>query len=110
MSIHKERRNFPRIQLRANAELETAAGRWPVQLVDLSFSGALVACSLPFPPSRSETVTLHINLNQDHPILMRGHLVHSNGSYLGLECSPTGVDQRASLRKLFSHKNNPTLG
>jgi hypothetical protein len=74
-----------------------------VQLVDLSFSGALVACTLPFIPSPQEVITLYINANQPNAIHMRGHLVHMHGNYLGLECSPTGLDHRSRLRKLFHH-------
>ena len=96
--------------MRVSAELETSAGRWPAQLVDLSFSGAMIACNMPVPPSRAETITLYINANQPNAINMRGHLVHLHGNYMGIECSPTGVDHRSRLRKIFNPSESGSLG
>lgn len=98
----RERRNFPRVAYRTTAELEAASGRWPVQLVDLSFSGALVVSAVRCSINLNEEITLHVNLHDQGRIKMRGHLAHVQGNYLGIECSPAGVDNRSKLRKLFS--------
>lgn len=102
MLSHNERRNFPRVPCRASGELETTAGRWPVQLVDLSFSGALVVSTLGKPPSLSELLTLYVHLAPGQEIKMRGNIVRAKGDYMALDCQPAGVDHRAQLRKLFT--------
>jgi len=102
MNTCRERRNFPRVHYRTTAELESSGGRWPVQLVDLSFSGALVVSAITCPLDLSDKLTLHINLHNQGPIKMRGHVAHMHGKYLGIECSPTGIDHRSRLRKLFT--------
>ena len=73
-----------------------------MQVVDLSFTGAMVVSTASTPPNNVDAITLHITLNHETPITMRGHLAHAHGCYLGLECIPTGVDHRSRLRRLFN--------
>ncbi|WP_317933357.1 PilZ domain-containing protein [Halioxenophilus sp. WMMB6] len=101
----RERRNFPRVLYRTTAEIEAAGGRWPVQLVDLSFSGALVVSTNTCPLDVSDELILHVNLHEEGRIKMRGHLAHVQGSYLGIECTPAGIDHRAKLRRLIKTFN-----
>ena len=73
-----------------------------MQLVDLSFSGALVVSSVRCPLDLSDEIVLHVNLHEQGRIKMRGHLAHIHDNYLGIECTPAGVDHRSKLRRLFS--------
>lgn len=98
----KERRYFPRVNFRATAELISATGRWPVQLVDLSFNGALVATNRNPMLVAKEELVLFINLDSGEQIKMRGHLAHTKGNYLGIECKPSNVDNSTQLRRLLN--------
>lgn len=98
----RERRNFPRVHYRAQAAIEAMGGRWPVELVDLSFTGAMVVSSRPCPLDHNDDLVLHIDLPEQGDIKMCGHLAHVHGRYWGIECMPSGVDHRARLRKLLN--------
>ncbi len=106
---HRERRNFPRVHYRAKAEIESASKRWPVELVDLSFTGALVVSSRACPLDQQDDLTLHIDLPNQGPIKMRGRLAHVKGKYWGIDCMPSGVDHRARLHRLLNDHARPQL-
>ncbi len=100
----KERRYFPRVNYRATAELVSRTGRWPVQIVDLSFNGALVASPYNHQFGSDEDLTLYVFINSGDQIKMRGRLAHTKGKYLGIECKPSNVDNSTLLRRLLNEQ------
>ena len=103
-SRSKERRYFPRVNYRATAELVSKTGRWPVQIVDLSFNGALVASPYTHNFDTHEELTLYVFINSGDQIKMRGHLAHKKGNYLGIECKPSNVDNSMLLRRVLNEQ------
>lgn len=98
----RDRRNFPRSQTKAHAELVAKNGAWAVQVLDISYTGALVASRIECPLLSRESVELHISSEAGARIRLKGKLAHKNGKYLGLECTPMGIDNRSLLRRYLS--------
>jgi hypothetical protein len=98
----KDRRSFPRAQTKAHAELVAKNGAWAVQVLDISYTGALVASRIECPLLGREAIELYVCAEAGSRIRLKGKLAHKNGKYLGLECTPMGIDNRSLLRRYLS--------
>lgn len=115
----RDKRYFPRINYRAHAHLTTCHQQFNVHILDLSFSGALVALIHKHDLQPGEEVVLTIELPRKdwkntssdpadtHTLKMQGRLAHQRDHFLGIECRASGIDNQARLRKLLEkYKEN----
>jgi hypothetical protein len=97
-----ERRQFSRVLFNAPAELATSSGRHAVQIVDLSFKGALVRHPTPLDWTVGTACELKVRLTQlSASIGMLAEVVHIDGDLLGLQCRSIDLDSITHLRKLI---------
>jgi len=115
----RDKRYFPRINYRAHAHLTTCHDNFNVHILDLSFSGALVALIRKHDLHPGEEVVLTIELPRKdwkstssdptdcHTLKMQGRLAHQRDHFLGIECRASGIDNQARLRQLLEkYKEN----
>lgn len=96
----EERRRFQRITFDAACEIRTADTRWPVQLVDISFQGALTDNIEGADLAIGDQLDLIINLADDIVIEMPVVLKHRLKSYLGFQAQSMDIDSMSHLRRL----------
>lgn len=96
----EERRRFQRITFDADCEIRTNDYSWPVQLIDISFQGALTSIILTPLLHPGDTAELIIRLSNDTVILMPVILRHQLGEYLGFEAQKMDIDSITHLRRL----------
>ncbi len=99
--LQRERRYFPRVPFRVGATLLTPHNRYHVHVIDLSFSGALVALLDDGELQAAEEVILTLVNDDGDTIKMQGKLAHQKDHYLGLECRASSIDNQARLRDLL---------
>ncbi|MDO6563049.1 PilZ domain-containing protein [Amphritea sp. 1_MG-2023] len=96
----EERRHFQRITFDAACEIKTADNHWPVELIDISFQGALTSMITSTPVHLGDTAELIIHLSDDIVIRMSVILRHHLGDHLGFEAQSIDIDSLAHLRRL----------
>ena len=96
-----ERRQFSRIDFATQARLYHPAGDTPVDLLDISLKGALVACHAPLPLRDGTPVRLHLPLDEHGTLIrMDGSIVHNEGGQIGIRCTGIDLDSITHLRRL----------
>ena len=96
----EERRRFQRITFDATCEVRGANTSWPVQLVDISFQGALTDNIEDADLNIGDQLDLVINLADDVVIDMPVVLKHKLKSYLGFQAQSMDIDSMSHLRRL----------
>ncbi|MBN0986274.1 PilZ domain-containing protein [Amphritea pacifica] len=96
----EERRRFQRITFDADCEVHTEECSWPVELIDISFQGALTSVILTPLLNIGDTAELIIRLSNDITIRMPVILRHQLGEYLGFEAQNMDIDSISHLRRL----------
>lgn len=106
-----ERRQFERHSTRAQGTLITAESNWPVYVINLSYSGALIAILDKHKLEEEESITLHLELEHAGRVIAHGRIAHLKEHYVGLEFSGHGEADRAKLKKVieFVAKRNETF-
>ncbi|RTE67255.1 PilZ domain-containing protein [Amphritea opalescens] len=97
----EDRRRFQRITFDAHCEIQTADNhRWPVQLMDISFQGALTSVVDHELLQIGDSAELIIQLSNDIVIQMPVILRHHLGTHLGFEAQNMDIDSLTHLRRL----------
>lgn len=96
----EERRRFQRITFDADCEIRTDDSSYPVELIDISFQGALTSVIHPPLLSIGDTAELVIRLTSDIVIRMPVVLRHNLGGYLGFTAQSMDIDSISHLRRL----------
>lgn len=99
--IDDERRQFERHNTRAQGTLITAETNWPVFVINLSYSGALIAILDNHQLEEEESITLHLELEHAGRVIAHGRVAHLKEHYVGLEFSGHGDTDREKLRKVI---------
>lgn len=95
------RRQFSRIQFRADARLGLSEGDWSVEVIDLSLKGALVGTPEPVFAAIGSPCTLTVRLDEPGPaIRMEGTVVHRERGHFGIHCREMDLDSITHLRRL----------
>ena len=101
MSSPDNRRHFSRILFKTRARLLTPADSLSVNLIDLSFKGALVRLGTPIHPEIGSQCTLELSLNDSGDIIrMEMNIIHQENGCLGLSCREIDLDSMIHLRRL----------
>ncbi|WP_290697802.1 PilZ domain-containing protein [Amphritea sp.] len=98
--MSEERRRFQRITFDADCEVQTEACSWPVNLIDISFRGALTSVIITPMLKVGESADLVLKLSDDIIIRMPVILRHQLGEYLGFEAQNMDIDSISHLRRL----------
>lgn len=97
-----ERRNFIRVTFTAPAQLVSLAGKFSVNVHDLSFKGALVTSAQAIALPLGTQCELHVNLDaSSEQIAMNVEVAHKEGEQLGLLCRNIDIDSMTHLRRLI---------
>jgi len=103
MTDQADRRRFTRVRFQAPARLDGPDGAVPVEVVDLSMKGAMLAV----PATWGETAeaealyTLTLNLTAEDRIVMELKPAHLHGKVIGFRCERIDVDSLTLLRQLL---------
>ncbi len=96
-----DRRRFTRIAFDAKTELKLAEQSWPVELVDISFNGVLVARPSGFEPHLEHDYTVNVQLlDGELTICLPVTLVRTGDDLLGFRCNSIDIDSMSHLRRL----------
>ncbi|MDR7378260.1 hypothetical protein J2X19_002939 [Rhodoferax ferrireducens] len=106
-----ERRHFVRVAFDAPAFLATPSALIEVEVVDLSFKGALVRIASPSALRVGMHTQLSITLAvMEVGIIMTTEVAHIDGNQVGLLCRSIDLDSMTHLRRLIELQlNDPTL-
>lgn len=96
----EERRRFQRITFDADCEIRTDDCSHPVELIDISFQGALTSVIQTPLLNIGDAAELVIHLSSDIIIRMPVILRHTLGGYLGFEAQSMDIDSISHLRRL----------
>ncbi len=97
-----ERRKFTRIVFAAKAKLFLAGESWDVDLLDLSFKGALVKKKAPLELCEHQVYHLGFTLDgSDLNLVMSVQLAHIDGDKIGLRCKYMDIETISHLRRLI---------
>ncbi len=102
--MSRDRRHFQRVSFDAMAELATRTLRTAVQVVDLSFKGAMVElpADILLPPGTH--CKLYVSLGEPaagQTITMLTEVAHVDGTLHGLLCLGIDLDSITHLRRLI---------
>ena len=95
-----ERRQFSRVLLTHQAQLQYQDKVWPTRLLDVSLNGALVERPAQFPPETHQLLLSFTLTDSDIKVQMQTQLVHQKDNQLGLACQHIDVDSISHLRRL----------
>ncbi|MES2889004.1 MAG: PilZ domain-containing protein [Pseudomonadota bacterium] len=111
--MNTERRRFTRIPFKGMAHLQRSSGAQsvPVQVLDVSFKGALVEVSEAADVVMGDTGTLILQLGQgEECIAMLVEVAHVAGLQAGLQCRGIDLDSVTHLRRLLAvNSGDPAL-
>jgi len=96
----EERRRFQRITFDADCEIRTDDFSYPVELIDISFQGALTSVIHPPLLNVGDAAELVIRLTSDIVICMPVVLRHNLRGYLGFTAQSMDIDSISHLRRL----------
>lgn len=97
----ENRRQFVRFPFRTGGRLQLPGCEIPVEVLDLSLKGALVAPAGDFFIAVGSNGSLHFRLGPDDVVIrMEITVVHSAGSRYGLACREIDLDSVTHLRRL----------
>jgi len=100
--MSQERRRFQRVAFDAPAHLTTPLARLQVEVIDVSFKGALVRRLEPAEVRVGMFTQLSINLaDMDTHIAMTAEVAHLDGTQIGLLCRSIDLDSMTHLRRLI---------
>ncbi|WP_150303127.1 PilZ domain-containing protein [Pseudomonas saliphila] len=98
-----ERRRFTRVPFDAATRLQQDDWSVPVQLVDISLRGLLVAQPADWDSRRNtEPFVAVIDLDEGSEISMEIRLMHAANGVLGFRCEHTDLDSVSHLRRLLA--------
>lgn len=98
-----ERRQFERHSTRAQGTLITSQSNWTVYVINLSYSGALIAVLDNHGLEEEESITLHLELEHAGKVIAHGRIAHVKEHYVGLEFSGHGQAEDDDLKALIDH-------
>lgn len=105
MSSEADKRQAPRLPLRAYAQVSHANQRWSAHVLDISPTGARIAVleEHPFAPGMGVKLTVEfIDTDSDsETLLMHGLVVHSLEHVVGLDLEPNSTADRVLLERLL---------
>ncbi|MCX7278167.1 MAG: PilZ domain-containing protein [Burkholderiales bacterium] len=109
--MSNERRQFLRVSFDAPAFLTTPMARHQVEVLDLSFKGALVRLAAPAEIRVGMFSQLSIPLAKlEAHIAMSTEVAHISGNDIGLMCRSIDLDSMTHLRRLIElNLNDPAL-
>ncbi|MEY3017558.1 MAG: hypothetical protein RL336_693 [Pseudomonadota bacterium] len=95
-----ERRIFSRISFDAETYLCQGDKRWPVELIDISLNGVLVALPKTWDGDPTKDTTVYIHLGGDIAINMITRLTHQQDGRAGFQCDHIDLESISHLRRL----------
>jgi len=96
-----ERRRFQRIAFTATADIRQGTLWWPVNLLDISFKGALTSKPTGWKSAVSDAMfNLDIVIDRDQHIEFTAMLKHQQSDKLGFHCEHMTLDSMTILRRL----------
>lgn len=103
MTDQADRRHFTRVRFQAPARLDGPDGVVPVEVVDLSMKGALLAVPKAWGETAAAEATymLTLELSADDRIVMALKPAHRHGEVIGFTCDRIDVDSLTLLRQLL---------
>ncbi|BCO33231.1 hypothetical protein TspCOW1_33340 [Thiohalobacter sp. COW1] len=105
-----QRRRFTRIPFDADARLSAGDRQWPVELLDISLKGALIARPDDWDGRTEGPFRLELRLGEDAVIAMDVSVAHQEEDRLGLRCEDIDLDSITHLRRLVElNLGNPDL-
>ncbi len=111
-----ERRQHPRLPLRAYAELQYANQRWDAHILDISATGARLALLSEHLLRTGDNLHVEILLDEDQQpphqqppqrLHLQGQLVHIREHILGYQFNPATEADAARLQQLLSELAQP---
>lgn len=106
-----ERRQHPRLPLRAYAQLQYASKRWDAHVLDISATGARLALLSEHLLRAGDRLHVDILLDEDTPqpqqLHLQGQLVHIREHILGYQFSPASAADGERLQQLLAELAHP---
>ena len=98
-----EKRNFSRINFKANSQIEFDNNTYEGVLLDISLRGALLSFKDPVPLKKKDCCTLIICLHSsDIKLIFEAELVHIHKNNLGFKFLREDIGTMTHLRNLLS--------
>ncbi len=101
----RERRQYPRLGLRAFAQLSSSEAEWGVHILDISRSGARIAVLDEYTLELGDIIDLTIDIQAlgvgSGALRLRGQLVHLREHIVGLKYEPLTATDSLGLDALL---------
>jgi hypothetical protein len=97
----KEKRQFTRISLVAEAKLSQGNRTWLGRVVDISFKGVLINSKAPFIFDSNETIKTDIYFENNTSIRIKVKPAHNNGLFYGFNFLEFDDDGMMHLRNII---------
>ena len=97
----RRQRRFTRIPFDVPVTLNSAAGSWDAELIDISLHGALIKAPAPMTEATEHQYQLSVHLDGGHNICMDVVIAHQRDDELGLRCVDIDLESVTHLRRLI---------
>src|SRR5690606_30857614 len=105
MSTADEKRQAPRLPLRAYAQIIASSQRWDAHVLDISPTGARIAVLREHPFNQGTGLKLVVEFidtaSDSETLMMHGLVVHCQDHILGLDLEPNTTADRILLEQLL---------
>lgn len=101
----ENRRGNNRLYYRSYGTLSNDHNQWPVHIINISLSGALVAIICEHTLREETAIHLTVELLEGEAIIMHGKVLHVKDHYIGLHCEPKKQTDKNRLANILN-KNN----
>lgn len=105
MNSEQEKRQAPRLPLRAYAQINHANERWNAHVLDISPTGARIAILEDHPFTSGMGVKLTVEFidtdSDSETLLLHGLVAHSRDHVVGLDLEPNSTADRILLERLL---------
>ena len=97
----RRQRRFTRIPFDVPVTLNSAAGSWDAELIDISLHGALIKAPAQMAAATEHQYRLSVHLDGGHNICMDVVIAHQRDDELGLRCVDIDLESVTHLRRLI---------
>ena len=100
-STDRLQRRYTRIPFDVPVTLNSTAGSWDTELIDISLHGALIKAPAPLAAATEHQYQLCVHLDGGHNICMDVVIAHQRDDELGLRCVDIDLESVTHLRRLI---------
>lgn len=98
----ENRRDNDRLYYRSYGTLSSDNNQWPVHIINISPSGALIAIICEHTLTEEAIINLTVELLEGEAIIMHGKVLHVKDHYIGLHCEPKEQTDKNRLADILN--------